>query len=575
MDYIKRKIVKLFVFLLNYNIYTPGIFYIVFDKIVWSNKDYLEEFLTNMHPGVLENLAQKKVLYVFRKAVETTPAYKDFLVSRGIDYTKINSIEAFNNEVPETNKENYVKAYPLEMRCVGGRLPKDGIIFRSAGVGGNPTYWTQALKEEDKFEVFVPFGIDYIIGYKNKNFKILNCWAFGIWPTAIDFTKSARSCGQMINIGTDINELIATLKILGNKHNYLISGYPPFLRNMIFEGERQGINWSEYKVDIVTGGEGFVEEWRDFLRSRLGKKSIIASSYGSTDKGLAEGFETPLTIVLRNLLRINQVFLYDENRAKQIAQDLFEGVDVVPKNKDLAVNFLSLTLGRDPEIEKRLPMLFQGVPITYYEQQIQEKNVNGISRTELLTTVLKTHASQPIIKYNIKDDCGVISHTKLMNTARKFNYDLTKILTNLGHDINKILPLPFMYVYGRSDGTVSIDGANIFPEEIGRLIENLKELSNMIVSFQLGVSRDYRFLIQLELKKDCENPYSTDDIKRMIETHLCHYSSGYKILVDGNFKSANLVVELFKFAEGPFEKSPLINKGAIKYQYIGKKIFGR
>ncbi|MFA6587850.1 MAG: hypothetical protein WCT08_02140 [Patescibacteria group bacterium] len=574
MKKINKFIVRVFVYLLNHHIWIPDLMLVVFDYIVWSDQEYLEEFLTSIKPGVLEDVAKKKLLFIFQRAVKTTPAYRKFLDEHGVNPSDIKTIEDFSRLVPQTTKQNYVKTYPLEQRCVGGRLPKDGIIFRSAGVAGNPTYWTQALKEEDKFEVFVPFGIDYIVGYKGKEYKILNCWAFGTWPTAIDFTKSARKCGQMINIGTDINELITTLKLLGPKHNYLISGYPPFLRNMITEGERQGITWSQYHIDVITGGEGFVEEWRDYLKTKLGKKCIIASSYGSTDKGLAEGFETPLSIILRNLIRINQVYLFDKKLASEIAKEHFINEEVMPTNEQRANAFIKELFGRDPIIEKRLPMIFQSVPISYFEEQVTNKTSTGVTRTELLTTVLKSHASQPIIRYNIEDDSGMIGYSDVFRISSAYSYNLKAILKNQGNDINKILPLPFIYVFGRSDGTVSIDGSNIYPEEVGRMIENLKEVSELVASFQMAISDDYRFEIDLELKNGTTSA-DVGIIKRIFENQLPNYSNGYKLIVDSRFKSANILVKLFQFAEGPFEKSPLINRGAVKYQYIGKKIFGK
>ena len=72
----------------------------------------------------------------------------------------------------------------------------------------------------------------------------------------------------MINIGPNINETIETIIKLRNIHEYLISGYPPYLRNLILEGKSKGLNWSDYKIDILTGGESFVEEWRDLLQGR-------------------------------------------------------------------------------------------------------------------------------------------------------------------------------------------------------------------------------------------------------------------------------------------------------------------
>lgn len=574
----KRKILilieKTFLFFINHQLWLPGFLFIFLDKIIWKDKDYLEIFLTKIKPDVLKKLADQKVLLIFNYAVKNTPAYKKFLLKNNVVPNKIKSINDFKKNVPITTKENYIKAYSLEERCINGKLPKDGIIFRSAGVEGNPTYWTQALKEEDRFEVFVPFGIDYIFDYKKKNYKLLNCWAFGTWPTAIDFTKSARRCGQMVNIGTNSDELIFTLKLLGNKYNYLISGYPPFLRNIIHKGEQNGIKWNEYKIDIITGGEGFVEEWRDFLKSKLGKKSIIASAYGSTDKGLGEGFETPLTIVLRNIIRINQTYLFDKKHAKEICDNVFGDRTLMPRNEERASNFVQTLLGRDPLIEKRLPMIFQTVPITYYEEEIKNGSSSNSNRSELVTTVLKLYSSQPVIRYNIQDDSGVIDYKKVIKISKENSYDLESIITNLGYKSNKILCLPFMYVYGRTDGTISIDGQNVYPEEVGRMIENIEWLADEINSFMLNITSDYRLGIDLELKQGVESRKFSHYAKTFRDK-LIDYSNGYRLLKEGDFKSSNIEIRVFDFGQGPFKHSPLVDQGIIKYQYIGKKVFGK
>jgi len=48
-----------------------------------------------------------------------------------------------------------------------------------------------------------------------------------------------------------------------------------------------------------------------------------------------------------------------------------------------------------------------------------------------------------------------------------------------------------LFIYGRSDGTISVDGANIFPQDIEEILRKDEELSTVVNSFQLFVTENY------------------------------------------------------------------------------------
>ena len=347
------------------------------------------------------------------------------------------------------------------------------------------------------------------------------------------------------------------------------------LRTSSTKVRRRGICWRDYKIDILSGGEGFIEEWRDFLRRKLGDEAIIRSAFGSTDKGLGEGIETELTVVLRNLLRICQLFLKDPHRAVEVAEDVFPHGQVLPRSDASAREFVVHLLKVDPSRDARLPMVFQYDPTTYFNEEVVTKREHGRELHELVTTVLKDGLASPRIRYNIQDESGTISFRQALEQIEKtFGLETLRQAARLERPFMR---LPFFYVYNRSDGTVSIDGANIYPEEVGTMIENSREIADMISSFILTITPEHRLQIDLETLKDYE-PDGDDATSRVRELFCCElpkFSHGYKALVDEGLATSDLSICLHDYGHGPFIDSPLVNKGVIKYQYIAKRVTGK
>ena len=52
------------------------------------------------------------------------------------------------------------------------------------------------------------------------------------------------------------------------------------------------------------------------------------------------------------------------------------------------------------------------------------------------------------------------------------------------------MPLPFLWVNGRRDATISIMGANIYPEDVEALLYAQPDVATVLSSFQLRVAED-------------------------------------------------------------------------------------
>lgn len=191
----------------------------------------------------------------------------------------------------------------------------------------------------------------------------------------------------MINVGTKIDETLEILRFLGSSYSYIIVGYPPFLIHLFTEGEKQGFIWQDWHINILSGGEGFIEEWRDQMQRYLGPQAIIISAYGSTDLGLSEGMETFLSVTVRKIAHIFQTFIDDPVKAKMLADQRFPNIkSVFPKDKEHVRKFFLRLFKSDPFTDRRLPMIFQYDPTTYFNEEIVSQYGNR-GAAEMLTTV--------------------------------------------------------------------------------------------------------------------------------------------------------------------------------------------
>lgn len=195
----------------------------------------------------------------------------------------------------------------------------------------------------------------------------------------------------------------------------MLAGYPPFLKDVVDRGVTQGLEWKRYKVKMILAGEVFSEEWRSLVCERLGAGdpgSATASLYGTADAGVLAN-ETPLSISVRRFFGAHP----------EAARTVFG--------------------------ESRLPTLVQYDPCSRYFETHQD------------TLVVSGDNSVPLVRYHIADKGGIFGYDELLQRVRDLGGDPLTGLEEHG-----VAPLPFVYLFGRADFTVSYFGANVYPENI-------------------------------------------------------------------------------------------------------------
>lgn len=401
-----------------------------FDFILKLACARFETFLAlfeQLTPAFLDWAGRWRARAIFYRAVRQVPAYRQFLRSAGYQ----------GGSPPETDKENYIKRYRTERRCVGGRIPeRDVTIDESSGSTGTPYNWIRTGLERHQSHIFISYFARYCYG--TGPYMTINAFSMGAWATGINMGVALARNGIVKCTGPDVEKILHTLRFFGPRYRYLIAGYPPFLKHLIDAGEAQGFPFGDFELQALVGGEGMAEGLRDYLLRRFGS---VYSGFGATDLEIGIAGETPLAVAIRRLCRVRP----DVRRA------LFG-------------------------THSRLPMLFQYNPLVHFV----EVNANR----ELLFTISRQSLLSPRVRYNVHDEGGVARFDAMQQRLAACGIDITALGARQGR---KQLRLPFFWVYGRRDYTVSVMGANIYPEDIEQCLYADAALSKITHSFCLAL----------------------------------------------------------------------------------------
>jgi phenylacetate-CoA ligase len=449
----------------------------------------------------------------FIKAKRRVPAYKSFLKIHNFSKPSFSGLLPNIHEIPEIDKENYIKKFSIDARCVGGKIPtKNIIIDESSGSSGTATNWVRGLKERKRNAKMIEFGMRTLVG--KEPLFVINAFALGPWATGVNVTMSCVSFSKLKSLGPEKEKIENTLKQFGENHNYVIMGYPPFLKYLVDTSE---IEWDKFNIAFIFGGESMSEGMRDYLFQKGIKKAY--SSLGASDLELNISAENDFTISLRRLLRSNQ---------------------------SLQSKILKYT--------GALPMIFQYNPTDF----LIESSETG----ELIVTIGRPDYIAPKIRYNIHDRGHTLSLKDLYSILKSLNISLDKLA-------KPQTDLPLLLHYGRADMTVSFFGANISPTDVNEVIYSLPELSKIVNSYNLSIDEDKegtkKLIISLEVQKG-----ETIESLNLEKTQATFFENLSKINQDFRevrkmLPNSSLTVLCFEdFGSGSFKENDI----RIKAKYI-------
>ncbi len=482
-------------------------------KMASRNYGALKWTLETVPSAVTDRLSRERAMETARHAAQRVPAYRDRLEEVGIDPRHL----ARWDELPEMDKATYVDRWTLAERAVDGRIPLRGTtIDESSGSTGTPYNWVRSAEERRHVRRMIGFFARYTFGH--EPLVVLNAFSMGAWATGMTTALALEQNGLVKATGPSIEKILGTMRQLGTEYRYLIVGYPPFIKLLLDEGERDGFPWESYRMHALLGGEGNSEALRDYLGRRF---ASVYSGYGATDVEIGLAAETPVSIGLRRLAAARP----------EIAQALFGE-------------------------SARSPMVFQYNPLLHHI----ETNANG----ELLFTVTRHATLAPKVRYNVHDEGGVIRDDDLRTRLADFGVDLDALDPSRKRHVR----MPYLYVFGRRDSTVSVMGANIYPADIeaGNFAD--PSLAERVVSFALSIREERpgetRPLVSVQLAREEPTQALTDALAATISRQLASQNADFQEAMREYPALMVPIVELHARGAGPFAG----DADRIKHRYV-------
>ncbi len=497
-------------------------------KTIGLRYGWLKGLFDHAPPRVLAMTGRLRAERAAWRAVQRVPGYRAYLHAHGVQVERLVPAGILE-KLPETDKASYIDRFPLAERCLGGKIPFRGTtIDESSGSTGTPYNWIRSEAERHIAHRNISFFARYCYGA--DPLITINAFSMGAWATGLNMSLALNRNGIVKSTGPDIGKILSTMRFLGPGYRYLILGYPPFVKHLLDEGDRADIGWDRYAMHAMVGGEGMTEELRDHLLLRF---VSVFSGYGATDIEIGMAGESPASVALRRIARARP----------PVRRALF---------------------GDD----SRLPMVFQYNPLIHHLEVNEEREVIcSISRLDVLA---------PRIRYNVHDEGGVLDYGQVAARLRDFGVRLSQLgaekdVAGPRGPLPWVQPvqLPFLWIYGRRDATISVMGANIYPEDIETLIYRDAQLAAAVHSFSLSVATGStstpRPCIAIELNDGFAADSAWHDrLAAQFQAGLDGLNLDYKAAL-AEFPAAMApMVQTFALGEGPFQQ----DAGRIKQRRI-------
>lgn len=461
-----------------------------------SRYDDIESLERRLHTEPEKDWQQqgaRRAIELFHQMAENVPAYKDFLKSRKFAASSVNNIDDFKN-IPPVDKDNYLRKYPKEMLCWGGKFGEgQWVISTTSGSTGQPYYFPRQSLQDRQYAVSAELYLRANFQIQNRKTLYVVAFPMGAWIGGL-FTYEALKiiAGKgydmsVITPGIHKQEIINAVKQLGKSFDQVIIGiYAPFLKDILDEGIDQGLNWADYNMGFVFSAEAFTDNLRDYVIKTARVADPLRGTlnhYGTVDLGTM-AHETAESVLIR----------------RQLVESSQLGA-VFPESR------------RQPTLCQYDPNLF------YFE-------------SDDYNLFCSAYSGLPLVRYDLKDQGGVIARDELHRELNVLGIDVDKLAVQGG--ISDITwNLPFVYVYERKDFSVSYYAAQVYPDTIRRALETSEQAGKITGKFAMSVNYDktgrQRFKIRVELKRGVtESPELAEQLRVRVHQALEQESSEYR-----------------------------------------------
>lgn len=262
-----------------------------------------EKMLREKGEDFWREAGEKKALKLFHTMAERVPAYKDFLKKNNVKHEAVRTIADFQN-VPITDKKNYIEKYPLAQRAWDGDLSTSRIIAASSGTTGEPKFWPRGSFQELEAAVTHELLYKYLFEVDKHKTLLLIGFPMGVYVSGVATVLPSMAVAEKLQnmtvatVGTNKIEILRLLRELSPTYEQtILVGHPFFIKNVIETARVEKIKIP--KVKMLFCSEGFNEKWRDYVAGKAKCAPEHALSvYGSSEL-LLMGMETKESIIAR------------------------------------------------------------------------------------------------------------------------------------------------------------------------------------------------------------------------------------------------------------------------------------
>jgi phenylacetate-CoA ligase len=378
-----------------------------------------------------ERAGEEMALSLFKFCVESVPAYKKMLDKKRFDARGVSDIESFKR-IPIITKADYLRKYAYTELFPGGVVPAQTTVSATSGSTGEPFFFPR----EEVHDQWYASALELLLRNQwqahDRRTLCLIGFGLGIWIGGVFTYKNLNALARkgyplaVVPVGVHIPMLLKSFRTFAPHFDQIIlMSYPPFLKDLLEEGEAEGIDWKKYRLRILTAAEGYSEKFRSYLAEVSGADPVndMVNIYGTVEQGTI-AHETAFGNLIRRLASEN----------KSLFKSLFPN----------ATN---------------IPTLAQYDPRHVYFEEID----GGVVASGYGSSI-------PLVRYSFADLGGVMSYEKMLKMLSANGVDIAREAKKFGVS-GKILKLPFVYVYARSDFAIVLRGANIYPDEIREALD--------------------------------------------------------------------------------------------------------
>ena len=263
-------------------------------------------YARSLSPQHLLAKSRQGAVKAAQQAARHSAAYRTLLHEAGLVPDSLGTATPLSR-LPVLTKDNTFGRFSLLQlsRPLAGATLANVVadVLTSSGRGGHGFGFrltTRAQHERAWFDI--DLGLQDSFGVDDKPTLLVNCL-----PMGVVFPSRAVT---VANVSVREDMACAILRDVGPQFaQTLLCTDPLFIRRLLDQGRRTGVDWQQLQTSVILGEEMLVEPQREYIAARMGldldghSMRMIGSSFGVGELGLNLLFETRSTIAMRRALR--------------------------------------------------------------------------------------------------------------------------------------------------------------------------------------------------------------------------------------------------------------------------------